>query len=201
MGTKNIFCENATPRMRRMFNLKFFIFIFLFSQFIFVNLAAQNKPKKIKDLSGFVLLSGGIAIPTQHFASVYGDYYYHNASGFAKRGTIESVEAGLNFPQENCEVSVKTNYCTNPFDMNAYVQNQKEPPTQIYLHPGGPGVNYSAISSGEYKYVSCLLKVESEYAIKKFSFGFLTAIGTSKFLSYPDVKIAMDSASNHVVVG
>jgi hypothetical protein len=173
--------------------------------FFFLSLTAfaqiPMRKGKAQEICGFVMFSSGVALPTQHFASAYGDFYYHNASGFAQAGRMGILDMGLTFPKENCEISLKTSYGSNPFDMDRYLRYLREPPSQVYEHPGGPGVTYTAVSSGLYKYVSLLLKVESEVAVKKFSFGLFCAGGTAKLLSFPDVKVAMDSASNHIIAG
>ncbi len=167
----------------------------------FVSAQIPMKKGKAKEVCPFVMIGGGLGIPTQHFASNYGDYFYHNASGFAQKGYLGTIDLGLDFPKENCQVSLKTNYGSNPFNTNGYLKYLEQPPTQIYTHPGGTGVNYSAISSGYYKYISFLIKVETQIPVKKFSFGFYCAAGSSRFISFPDVKVAMDSASNHIVTG
>lgn len=174
----------------------------LFSVLLFLSASAQIPMKKGKaqEVCGFVTLTGGVALPTQHFRSAYGDYYYHNASGFAMNGYSGTLDAGLTFPKEFCEISLKTSYASNQFDMDRYLRYLREPPTQVYPQPGA-GVTYSPISSGFYKYISVILKIEAEVPVKKFAFGFFCGAGTAKFLSFPDVKVAMDSASNHVVTG
>src|ERR1700751_5238692 len=105
--TPHVILTNFNPNCMKKSVL--FILIFLF---ISVSVFAQIPMRKGKaqEICGFVLLTGGVAIPAQHFASAYGDFYYHNASGFAKNGYAGTLDAGLTFPKENCEVSLKTSY-------------------------------------------------------------------------------------------
>jgi hypothetical protein len=158
------------------------------------------KKGKEKEVCFFFFFNGGVGIPTQHFAATTGDFFYHNASGFANKGNVGEMELGLNFPKENCEVSMKTIYGVNEFNMDSYLKFLQNPDWNFH-HPGATGINYSAVSSGFYKYVSVLFKVESEIPVKKFAFGFYCAAGYSQLLSFPDVKVNMDSSSYHIVTG
>jgi hypothetical protein len=158
------------------------------------------KKGKAKEVCFFAQLNGGLGIPIQHFAGTTGDFFYHNASGFAERGTVEGMDIGLDFPKDNCAVSLKTFYGSNEFRMDSYLKYLQNPDWNFY-HPGGNGITYTSISGGIYKYISFLFKVETEIPVKKFSFGFYCAAGSSKLISFPDVKVAMDSASNHIETG